>query len=63
MQTGMLMTNDLVIKLVAGNIAEEEILKMIASQPGRFSLGAEDVAKLKQAGVGDAIVAAMRGKK
>ncbi len=62
-QTGMLMTNDLVIKLVEGNIAEEEILKMIASQPGRFSLGAEDVAKLKQAGVSDAIIAAMREKK
>ena len=62
-QTGMLMTNDLVIKLVEGNIAEEEILKMIASQPGRFSLGAEDVAKLKRAGVGDAIISAMRAKK
>src|ERR1700690_2195821 len=62
-QTGMLMTNDLVVKLVEGNIAEEEILKMIAAQPGRFALGAEDVAKLKQAGVGDAIIAAMREKK
>ena len=62
-QTGMLMTNHLVIKLVEGNIAEEEILKMIAAQPGRFSLGAEDLAKLKQAGVTDAIIAAMREKK
>ncbi len=62
-QTGMLMTNDLVIKLVEGNIAEEQILEMIADQPGRFALGAEDVAKLKQAGVTDAIVAAMKEKK
>jgi len=62
-QTGMLMTNDLVIKLVDGNIAEAEILKMIANQPGRFSLAPADIAKLKAAGVSDAIIAAMRNKK
>ncbi len=62
-QTGILLTNDFIVKLVQGNIAEEEILKMIPAQPGRFSLGPEDIAKLKQAGVSDSIIAAMRAKK
>jgi len=62
-QTGILLTNDFIVKLVEGNVAEEEILKMIASQPARFSLAPDDVLKLKQAGVSDSILAAMRGKK
>jgi len=62
-QTGILFTNDLVIRLVQGNVADNEILKMIATQPNRFALADEDVAKLKQAGVPDAIIAAMQGRK
>lgn len=62
-QTGILMTNDFVIKLMQGNVAEEEVLKMIAHQPGRFSLEPGDVATLKAAGVPDAVIAAMRNKK
>jgi ABC-type Zn uptake system ZnuABC Zn-binding protein ZnuA len=62
-QTGTVMTNEFVIKLVEGNVAEKEILAMIAAQPAHFSLAPEDVAKLKQAGVSEAILAAMRGKK
>jgi len=52
LQTGMVMTNGLIVKLIDGNIAEQEVLKMIASQPGRFS-----------AGVPDSVIAAMRNKK
>lgn len=62
-QTGILMTNDFVIKLIDGNIAEEEVLKMIANQPGRFSLEPADVAKLKAASVPESVIAAMRNKK
>jgi hypothetical protein len=62
-QTGMVMTNDLVIKLIDGNVAEQEVLKMIANQPGRFSLEPGDLARLKAAGVPDSIIAAMRDKK
>jgi len=62
-QTGMVMTNDLVIKLIEGNIAEQEVLKMIANQPGRFSLEPDDLARLKAAGVPDSVIAAMRNKK
>lgn len=63
MQTGILFTNDLVIRLVQGDVAEDEIVKMIASQPNRFALADDDLLKLKQAGVPDPIITAMQGKK
>jgi hypothetical protein len=62
-QTGIVLTNDFVIKLIDGNVAEAEVLNMIANQPGRFSLEPADLARLKAAGVPDAVVAAMRDKK
>ena len=62
-RTGIIFTNDLVIRLVQGNVADEDILKMIASEPNRFALGDDDLLKLKQAGVPDAIVAAMQRNK
>ncbi len=62
-QTGILLTNDFIVKLVQGNISENEIIKMIASQPVKFELEPDDVQKLKQAGVPDAIVSAMRARK
>ncbi|MGA2131223.1 MAG: tetratricopeptide repeat protein [Bryobacteraceae bacterium] len=62
-QTGILLTNDFIIRLVDGNIAESDILKMIANQPCRFSLEPADLAKLKAANVPDAVIAAMRDKK
>lgn len=62
-QTGILMTNDFVVKLIDGNIAVDEVLKMIANQPGRFSLEPADLARLKAAGVPDTVVAAMKAKK
>jgi tetratricopeptide (TPR) repeat protein len=62
-RTGMVLTNDLIIRLVDGNVAEDEIIKMIATQPARFALGPDDVSKLKAAGVPDRVVDAMRGQK
>ncbi len=62
-RTGIIFTNDLVIRLVQGNVADEDILKMIATEPNRFALGGDDLLKLKQAGVPDAIVAAMQKNK
>ena len=61
-QTGILMTNSFVIRLVDANIDEQEILQMIANQPGRFSFAQADLERLKAAQVPDAIVAAMRSK-
>lgn len=62
-QTGIVLTNDFVMRLVDGNIATQEILKMIANQPCRFSLEPADLAKLKAAGVPDEVIAAMQHKK
>jgi tetratricopeptide (TPR) repeat protein len=62
-QTEIVLTNDFIIKLVQGNVAEEEIVKMIETQPARFALGPEDLRKLKEAGAPDAVVAAMLNKK
>jgi tetratricopeptide (TPR) repeat protein len=62
-QTGILLTNDLIVKMVQGNMAEEEIVKMIRTQPVRFALGPDDLRKLKEAGAPDAVVAAMLNKK
>ena len=62
-QLGIVLTNDLIVKLVRGNVAEEEIVKMVETQPARFALGREDLRKLKEAGTPDAVVAAMLARK
>ena len=61
-QTGIILTNDLVLKMIEGNIEEAEIVKMIETQPCRFSVGIEDLEKLRRAGAGDPILGAMRKK-
>ena len=62
-QTGMILTNEFVLKLVQGNVSEEEIVRMIRSQPAQFKLAADDLEKLKQSGVSTAILSAMQVKK
>ncbi len=53
-------TTSVIVKLIDGNVAEDEVLKMIANQPGRFSLEPADLARLKAAGVPDSVIAAMQ---
>jgi tetratricopeptide (TPR) repeat protein len=62
-QTGIVMTNEFVVKLVQANVDEGEIVKMIAAQPAKFALKPGDLLKLKDAGVPDEIVGAMLNKK
>jgi len=62
-ETAIVMTNDFVMKLVEGNVAEDEIVKMIASQPGRFSLGPNDLGKMKAVGTPEAVLSAMLNKR
>ncbi|MGD0361837.1 MAG: tetratricopeptide repeat protein [Bryobacteraceae bacterium] len=62
-QTGMVMTNDLIVKLIQGNVAEDEVVKMIANQPAHFSLEPADLAQMKAAGVPESVITAMRNKK
>jgi hypothetical protein len=62
-QTGIIFDNDLVVRLVQGNVADEDIVRMIGTQPNRFALSPEDLTKLRDAGVPEPIVQAMLARK
>jgi hypothetical protein len=62
-QTDILLTNGFIIGLVRGNVEAGDIVSLIAAQPGHFSLAPDDLARLKQAEVPEAVIAAMREKK
>ncbi len=55
-------TNDSVIKMVKAGMSDSIVISTINSQPAHFSLAANDLIALKQAGVSDAIMAAMIAK-
>lgn len=55
-------TNDSVIKMVKAGMSDGIVISTINSQPGLFSLTANDLIALKQAGVSDAVMAAMIAK-
>jgi hypothetical protein len=56
------LTNETILKLVKAGIGEEVIVGMIDAQPGKYSLGVDDVLSLKTAGVSDKLLAAMLRK-
>jgi hypothetical protein len=58
----ILLTNGFIIGLVHGNVAEDDIVQMIAARPGRFSLAPEDVVTLRNASVPASVISAMRAK-
>ena len=62
-ETGIIFDDDLVIRLVQGNVEDADIVKLIATQPNRFALSPDDLAKLRDAGVPEAIVNAMLARK
>jgi hypothetical protein len=53
------LTNDAILRLLRANTSDFIILNMIAERPGKYSLGADAVVELKQAGATDSIIAAM----
>lgn len=53
------MNNEAVIKLVKSGLGEELILNVIRQQPGSYSMGADQLVALKQAGVSERIINAM----
>ncbi|MES2222874.1 MAG: hypothetical protein V4587_18130 [Acidobacteriota bacterium] len=55
-------TNDSVIKMAKAGMSDSIIISSINSQPGHFSLSANDLIALKQGGVSDAVMAAMIAK-
>jgi hypothetical protein len=56
------LNNEAIVKMVKAGLAEELIVSTIQSQPGSYSLGADDLIALKSAGVSDKILAAMLAK-
>jgi len=60
--TGQTLTNDSIVKLVNAGLGEETILSIVNAQPGKYSLGADDVIALKKAGVSEKVIAAMLNK-
>ncbi len=58
----LLMNNDSVIKMVKAGMSDGIIVSTINSQPAHFTLSANDLIALKQAGVSDAVMAVMIAK-
>jgi len=56
------LNNDSVIKLVKSGLSEDTIASIVQTQPGKYSLGTEEISSLRKAGVSDRIIAAMLEK-
>ena len=56
------LSNDSIVKLVKAGLGEDTIISMVNTQPGRYSLGPDDIIALKQAGVSAKVINAMVGK-
>lgn len=56
------LNNDSVIKLVKSGLSEDTIMNIVQTQSGKYSLGTEDIASLRKAGVSDRVIAAMLEK-
>src|SRR5579863_10206850 len=56
------LTNEGIIKMVKSGLGEDIIVTMIERQPGTFSITADDLVRLKQAGATDKVLAAMLRK-
>jgi hypothetical protein len=50
------------VKLVKARLGEDTIIKVVDTQPGKYSLGVEDIIALKQAGVSEKIITAILTK-
>ena len=53
------LTNESIVKMVKAGLGEGTIITMIDTQPGKYSLGANDVIEMKRAGVAENIISAM----
>ena len=56
------LNNDSVIKLVKSGLSEDTVANIVQTQPGKYSLGTEEISSLRKAGVSDRIIAAMLEK-
>jgi hypothetical protein len=61
-QPGQPLTNNSIVKLVKAGLSEETITSIVKTQPGQYSLVADDIIALKKAGVSEKIITAMLNK-
>ncbi len=61
-QVAQPLTNDSIVKLVKAGLGEGTIISIVNTQPGKYSLGADDTIALKKAGVSQKVIAAMLNK-
>ncbi len=61
-KAGAVMTNDTVLRMHGAGLADALIEQTIAGQPGQYETGPDALIALKQAGISDAVLAAMAGK-
>jgi len=57
-----LMTNDTILRMHRAGLPDDLILQTIAAQPGRYSTAPDTLIDLKQAGISNAILAALSDK-
>jgi hypothetical protein len=58
-QPGQPLTNDSIIKVVKAGLSDETITTIVRTQPGKYSLGPDDIIALKKARVSEKIITAM----
>jgi hypothetical protein len=51
--------NDGIVRMVAAGLSDDVIVGLIASQPGEYSLGPDDVIQLKANKISDRVIDAM----
>jgi hypothetical protein len=56
---GLVLTNDLVVKLVEAGVGDDFIIDLIKTAPSRFSVGGDDLTALGSRGVSDKVIQAM----
>jgi hypothetical protein len=53
------LNNDSIVKLVKAGLGEDTIISIVRTQPGKYSLGADDIIALKEAGVSEKTITTM----
>ncbi len=53
------LTNETILKLVRAGISEDTIVGMVNQHAGKYSLAADDIIALKDAGVSEKVIATM----
>ena len=56
------LTNESILKMLRGGLGEEVILTSVEHQPGKYSLGVDEMIALRDAGVSDKVIQAMLRK-